>query len=379
MPTTAAASVQPVKTAIVARGDARAEQQSGRERAERDGEHAQRARDRHHAPDEPVGRQRVPVRRDGGVGVREAEGLHGECDREHVDVRPDEERRRRRRLPRTPRAGSCAARRSGGAAATRRDPSSVVAPTRATNAPIDALDSPCRFASTMTASCTPVVEKLLAAIISIVVRRKGTCDRKRQAFRELLPQRRGVARALLLEARAHQEERHGREDVRERVDEERQPRGRRRRARRRRAARRDAPLRRAPARRWRRPAAVRAARPPGTRRSGRRGRRRPPVASTNATTRIAQNEAWCVSTSAASVPTDAALTTSADDHQAPAVEAVGGDTGREVEQEQRRELRGADEARLRRRAGHARGRAADTRASRRSTRTSRAAAPTGAA
>ena len=39
------------------------------------------------------------VGRDRGVGVREAERLHRECDGEHVDARPDEERRRGERHP----------------------------------------------------------------------------------------------------------------------------------------------------------------------------------------------------------------------------------------------------------------------------------------
>ena len=96
-------------------------------------------------------------------------------------------------------------------------------------------------------------------------------------------------------------------------------------------------------------------------------------------TRIAQNAAWCVSTSAASVADRRGADDIGGDHQAPAVEAVGRDAGDEVEEEQRRELRGADVARLRRGNASPRARAADTRGSRSSSRTSRAAAPPGAA
>ena len=170
------------------------------------------------------------------------------------------------------------------------------------------------------------------------------CARRRRALRGDRVARRRLA--LLLEARAHEEQRDGREGVRHRVGEERHPARDPEERAARSAARESAPSR---ARACDRLAASASCASGTTARNAPllpARKKTPEVESTNATTRISQSVAWCSDHRGGERADRGRADGVGDDHQHPPVEAVGGDAGREVEQQHRPEHDRADVARL---------------------------------
>ena len=101
------------------------------------------------------------------------------------------------------------------------DPRSVVAPTSATNRPMIVLESPSSFARMITEELHPGRREVARGDHQHRRPQERDVREEGETFRELRAERRLVLLALLLEARAHAEERRRREDVGDGVDEER--------------------------------------------------------------------------------------------------------------------------------------------------------------